>query len=249
MKTKKITPTALEQARMSFDKLVQLSKRRNPAKAQSAVDVFAVAVLPSGNLLMSNGQVKIPAAAKKVAQTTKQQVENVRQIGGRPQVQKVTEDLALQVAIPARHMGTGVNRAMALTNFLNSVLRPRMETQPTFGKTTLLPSPEAVGNFYTPSAIANLPPLMQKVENVMKMPMRQMFTEDTGAMQKQMMEEFLKKFMRGERPAANAAMGSLGATPRLTADYQNKQFYIPPTQELSYSAIKPQTPSVDKAFI
>ena len=244
-----MTPTALEQARMSFDKLVEISGRRMPAKPRATVDVFAVAVLPSGNILLSNGQVKMPAAAKKVAETNKQQIQNIQPSGGQSQTQKVTGDLSLQVAIPARHMGTGVNRALALTNFLNNILRPKLQTQPSFGKTTLLPAPEAVGKFYSPSAIANLPPLVRKVEDTMRAPTHQMFTEDTQGIQKTMLEEFLKKFMRGERPAANAAVGQMGSTPRLTADYQNKQFYVPPAKEIAYAAIKPQTPSVDKAFI
>jgi hypothetical protein len=240
--------TALEQAKEMFSRLVNMKINR-AVLPQSKMLNYAVASLPGGQMLMGNGQTKTSTPAKKIDKAVQTDQESLAPIGTNGKTSATIGDLLLQMIIPAAQMGTATDKTFAFTNYLNQILRPSMPTTPGLGAPALLPEPDAVGKFYTPSAIANLPPLVNNIESSFQSPLAKYgtFLENTDKIQKQLAQQFLQQFSHGERPAAYASMGGTGDTP-IVSNYQNK-FAIAAPRSATTATINPQTPRINAATI
>jgi len=240
--------TAVEQAREMFNRLINLRMNRTPLPS-SQMPNYAISTLPGGQMLMSSGKTKVSTPTKRINKARGIDQESLAPIGMGGKVPATIADLLLQIAIPARQIGTGTGRAFTFANYLNQLLRPQMPTAPGLGAPALLPESKDVGKFYTPSAIANLPPLVKRVEDSFASPLAKYgtFLENTDKIQKELAQRFLAQFSRGERPAAYGVLGGTGRTP-IISGYENK-YSLPAPRSATSATVRPQAPTFNAATI
>ena len=200
--------------------------------------------------MRSTGREKVSIPTKKIEKTQRQQQQSTAPIANKAGVARTINDLLLQIAIPANQMGTGASRGFALANYVNKILNPQLPTAAGVSAPALLPSPQAVAKFYRPSAIANLPPLVRKVESTFASPTSRYgnFLENTDRIQQEMARRFLSQFTRGERQAAYGALGGTGRAP-LTSGYDTGRYIMPAAKTAASATIKPQTMSPSAGMI
>jgi len=240
--------TAIEQAREMFNRLVNLKINRSPLPKNQMLN-YAVASLPGGQMLMSGGKTKMSTPAKKINKAMNTDQESLAPFGADAKTPSTISNLLLQIAMPAGQVGAGGNKALALANYLNQILRPKLPTAPGLGAPALLPDSKDVGKFYSPSSIANLPPLVKGVESSFEQPLSKYgnFLENTDKIQKQMAQKFLSQFSRGERPAAYSAMGGTGKIP-IISGYTEK-YSLPAPRSATTSTVRAQAPRFNAATI
>jgi hypothetical protein len=241
--------SAIQQAVEMLDRIINL-KINKPPLPKSQVKQYSVATLPGGLLLRSMGMTKMSPATKKVKQAKEAAKESTAPIGEKGNVGQTIADLLLQIAVPSNQMGTAQNRAFALANYVNNILRPRMASAPGISAPALLPDAAATQKLYQPSAITNLPPLVQRMDATFVSPLSKYktFMENTEKVQKEMAAKILAQLTRGERPAAYGALGGLGRAP-LTSGYEADSYRLPAPKTATTSTIRPQTPTVGVAMI
>ncbi len=241
--------TAIQQAKDTFNRLTNMKINQAPLPT-GQVGNYAVASLPGGRVLLGSGKTKLSAAGKKIEKARRLDQESLAPFNQQQKTRATLGDLLLQIAVPARHMGAGGDKAFTFANYLNSLLRPQLSTAPGLGAPALLPDPRTVSKFYTPSAIANLPPTVRGAESLFQSPLakRGAFVENTERIQKELAERFLAQFARGERPAAYGVLGGRGRVP-LTAGHEKGKFSLPAPKSATAASIRPQTPSFNAATI
>ncbi len=234
--------TALDQARAMFDKLVNMKINRAPMPKNQMLN-YAISTLPGGQMLMSSGQTKMSTPAKKMNKARIIDQQSLAPMRTGVKTPATLGDLLLQIAIPAKQIGTGTDKAFTFANYLNQILRPKLPTAPGLGAPALLPDSQDVGKFYTPSAIANLPPLVKRVEDSFQSPLAKYgtFLENTDKIQKDLAQRFLAQFSRGERGAAYASMGGMGNTPIISG--YDRKYVLPAPRSTTSASIRAQTPS------
>jgi len=193
--------SAIEQARETFNKLINLKISRAPVP-QSQIRDYSVATLPGGLMLRTTGQEKISTPSKKIQAAQRKEASAGVVNGG---TLNTLRDLLLHMAIPANQMGTAANRAFALANYVNKILAPRMPTTPGIGAPALLPPSST--KFFGPSPVGELGRTPAGPAGY------RTFLENTEKLQKEMAQRFLSQLLRGERQAAFGALGGLGRAP------------------------------------
>jgi hypothetical protein len=240
--------TAVEQAVEMFNKLLSLKINKVPLPASKMLN-YAVAALPGGQMLMGNGQTKISTPAKKINKAKNIDQESLAPMGTGQKTPATISDLLLQIAVPAKQIGAGADKTFTFVNYLNQILRPQMPTAPGLGAPALLPDSQAVGKFYTPSAISNLPPLVKRVEDSFESPLAKYgtFLENTDKIQKDLAQRFLSQFSRGERPAVYGVLGGTGRAP-VISNYENR-FSLPAPKSATSAVVKAQIPTFSATTI
>lgn len=194
--------TTLQKAKMLMDKLVKMHINRSPLPTEQN-RIYPVASLSNGRLLLSNGETRQTPIMKNIGKMQEQQT-----FEGAPanKTSNYLNTLSLNIAVPAKQTGKNMqNAAMVFSNYLNSVLKPKLTAPLETGLPALIPeSNQAQNALQTPFALANLPQLAPKVESAIELNSK-VFSEGNQFAQK-LQESLRRDFLginRGETESGN----------------------------------------------
>lgn len=194
--------TTLQKAKMLMDKLVKMRINRSPLPTEQD-RIYPVASLSNGRLLLSNGDIRQTPILKNIGKMQEQQT-----FEGAPanKTNNYLNTLSLNIAVPAKQTGKNMqNAALVFSNYLSSVLKPRLSAPLETGLPALIPETNQAQNaFQTPFALANLPQLAPKVESAIELNSK-VFSEG-NQFTKELQESLRRDFLglnRGETETGN----------------------------------------------
>lgn len=148
----------VQAAKKLFQKLVETRLSAAPIP-QGDQRIYPVAALPNGRLLLSDGNIRQTPVMQNVQNMKEKQAFE----GSQESPADYLTSLAFNIAVPAQETGKNIGgRAVAFTNYLNSILKPKLASPQETGLPAIVPQMQQVeqtGAFTIPSAIANLPKL------------------------------------------------------------------------------------------
>ncbi len=195
----------LQRAKDLMERLVNLRINRSPLPLNQQ-RIYPVAALANGRLLLSNGEIRQTPVMNNIKKMQEEKAfEETPQASAAPQGYLST--LALNIAVPAKQTGKELaGQALAFTNYLNSVLQPKLEGAPEAGLPAIVPAlGEGQASFKVPFEFANLPQLAPKVETAIGQD-QSLFanlSQTADKLKEALKGDFLKQIGRGETEAGN----------------------------------------------
>lgn len=227
--------TNVQQAQKLLAKIVNLPINTSPIP-QGTKRVFPVAVLSTGNMLLSDGSTRQTPMVDQI-----QKLANDVAVQG-PAAQNTPESYmsnkTLNIAVPAEQTGQNESdRTLALVGYLNKILQPKMAASPEMGLPAMVPQmqqPQDMQNQLT-SALANLPQLQKPVENVFAQENNQQFQNLLSAIQKFQagwQQQFARQITPGDFETNNTGQYSLP----LVQGYGNN-YRLPTASNAQYAQV------------
>lgn len=223
--------SAIQQARNTFNSMVNMKINRAPLPLSSK-RIFPVATLPSGQMLLSDGQTKAPAHMGRIEEM-KNQVVN--QSLDPEKLKQFVQGLPLRIALPTQQLGEGADKIFAFANYLSQILRPSSPPPAQLASQTFLPEMTADLQGATPSAIANLPPLAPDAKSAFEeaTDFYSKFFKNEAGIQGALAKDFLAQYARKEEDRGPGLRGfSLPLVSKYVDAYQ-----LPTAQNADYAQV------------
>lgn len=223
-------PSAIEQAKKMFNRIVDLKINRAPLPINKQ-RIYPVATLGDGIILLSDGTTKI-APVYKEKEKLVQKDENI--IGQTNSVGELVENAPLRMAIPVEQLGKGEDRMFAFVNYLGKLLQPQMAQSPEMGLPAMLPAIETDQKFQVPFALANLPSLTPAPQEVVESKdFFQRFIRNAQNVQDELRKDFLVQ--QGEKEAYATSVDAIRRLPLIRG--YTETYRLPTTQNAGYAQI------------
>lgn len=208
--------TAIEQAKSTFDRLVNLKINKAPLPV-GGNRIFAVATLPNGMVAMSDGSQQVSYPQKK---REKLRGDAYEEMINQDKIIDQQRDMTLGVALPESQLGKPGEPGVDLIGFLSRFITPQLQSSPEARLTAMIPAVPTDEDFQRTSALSSLPgttperrALFQKGDFSKK------FLQEGKNVQEELMREFLSQINRGE---SSSVPGLNRFSAPMIASYENR---------------------------